>query len=461
MPLTLPALLPSELLFSRIIRLLVQTGFSAAQIQYLLFSNSRISINPLLVPLSDALSDCSGEEIASLYTQTLGRIFEIGLPGKYPPVENILRSKYSYYSSWLWKFPNHRGLQNPILKSCNKCISQDIYTYGVAYWHREHQIPNVVACHLHSLTLNENKLLRRYHLAAGLPSSTTLDVYAKQQDVEYAMFVASVLTKQSFSSKSHVLAHIFKNLMDKGFLTKRKQLKRQLICKSFYNEVSTLTVEHSYYSPESATDFRFLRSLLSPENYSHPGRLLIFLFWLSKHENAKIEVEANHSQKANSKDELEQRCVLYLNQGYSLNQVSKIIHKSRTYVKSVALRAGITDRFNPKRIDQTMRNKIVAMAYKGWHRRFIAKTFSVSEGSVEMIISSIPELVKYRKRCKYESKRRSYRVEILRFIDNNADCIRQDIFDNCNAAAHWLFGNDRGWYDENMPAPLLPKFSNK
>jgi hypothetical protein len=47
------------------------------------------------------------------------------------------------------------NMQPHIWRWCSACISRDIEEYGLAYWHRTHQLPGVVICPLHGLSLNE------------------------------------------------------------------------------------------------------------------------------------------------------------------------------------------------------------------------------------------------------------------------------------------------------------------
>ncbi|HDL6976182.1 TPA: hypothetical protein PXM11_003300 [Yersinia enterocolitica] len=70
---------------------------------------------------------------------------------------------------------------------------------------------------------------------------------------------------------------------------------------------------------------------------------------------------------------------------------------------------------------------MIQLARKGFHRKEIARRFNISKGSVEIIISTTNGLVDFRKKCKFESKRRSYKCQIIRFIQNNPYACRQDI----------------------------------
>ncbi|MFA0070755.1 TniQ family protein, partial [Vibrio breoganii] len=103
-------------------------------------------------------------------------------------------------------------------------------------------------------------------------------------------------------------------------------------------------------------------------------------------------------------------------------------------MKSVAYSSDMEDLFEPIKLKASVREQVIALAWKGFHRSVIAKCVSVSTGSVEMLISSVNGLVKWRRQCKHESKRRCYKSQILRYRHNDPLKIRKEIKRDCNAA---------------------------
>ena len=47
-----------------------------------------------------------------------------------------------------------------MLKSCPSCVAEDQVAFGVAYWHRQHQLPGVNYCTRHALVLNATQQLK-------------------------------------------------------------------------------------------------------------------------------------------------------------------------------------------------------------------------------------------------------------------------------------------------------------
>lgn len=62
------------------------------------------------------------------------------------------------------------------LRFCRACVVDDLHKYGVAYWHRSHQVPWVVCCHRHNTPLYLHILHKRsagYRLPLLLPYETS------------------------------------------------------------------------------------------------------------------------------------------------------------------------------------------------------------------------------------------------------------------------------------------------
>jgi hypothetical protein len=131
--------------------------------------------------------------------------------------------------------------------------------------------------------------------------------------------------------------------------------------------------------------------------------------------------------------------------------VSREIDKSRCYVKSMALKHHIPVNLKPKKITLTLKASVVRLARKGFHREVIAKLYDISTGSVELIISTTSGLVAWRKICRFESLRRRYRCQIMRFIDSNSNASRQEIKSAQEAAYYWLYNHEHEWLESVLP----------
>lgn len=454
----LPLALPDELLFSRLIRYRLLYGLTTRQLQLRLFNNDRICCHPLLPQCLPHLFDLhvSRENVA--FNQTMAPIFQMGLPFSRMSLMQRLVSDKTQLISRLCQLPNNRGRQTQILKSCGHCAKEDLLEFGVSYWHRVHQMPNVSVCYKHKKVLSSQIIPARFSLSTSLPSSFDCKNEVSTLNLQYAKFSSDILNTQCLKTKEQTVKFILSKLQNAGFLTIERQIRRQTLCHSFFSSIKTLIVDQQYFRPSSTDDYQYIKNLLCQNQYTHPGKLCVFLFWLSLQCSENQIVSSNASSYREKKITQEKSCVEILMQGKSLNETSKQLGKSRTYVKSIALRFNLTNRLKPKRIDHAMREKILKLASRGLHRKSIALDFGISDGSVELVISSSPKIVLKRKQIKFESLRRRCRVEIMRYLQHNPGAMRKDIFKSCNRAAHWLFRNDKEWLEETLPLAQAPTF---
>ena len=130
--------------------------------------------------------------------------------------------------------------------------------------------------------------------------------------------------------------------------------------------------------------------------------------------------------------------------------------KSRCFLKAFAIKNGITISLKPKVIVPYIVKKVLILARKGFHRRVISKCTHISNGSVEQIISTEPGLVEKRRRYKQESKRRKYKIQILRALQHNPHAIKQEIKNSCYAAFYWLYIHEKDWLNNTLPNPIKP-----
>ena len=452
----LPTALSDELLFSRIVRLAILSGLKTSQIQALLFGYSRVCVHPHLTQQLNLLCHHNKITRGELYAQTLGPQYQMCLPAARASVQQRMFEVRVRNISRLWQLPNSKGQQRHDLKSCSLCAKEDIEKFGVSYWRKVHQMPNVTACPVHGILLDNRQLRYRYHLSVGLPVTDNNAVSAESSDVQYARFCAWLLSNKHYENKERLLDFIVSRLQELGFVTYDNRVRRQAVCESLFAWSNRLNRTQAYFFPETSFDYPYLRSILTPLHFCHPGRILFFLYWLSrcvKHTNNEV---SHVKALVPCKILIEEKCLELLTCGCSLNETAKLLNKSRTYVKAIALRNGITDRLKPIRIDDKMRKSIITLASNGWHRKAIAKRFGISTGSVEMIISSTPGLVIRRREIKFESMRRNYRVAILRFLQSQPNAIRQSVFFVKNAAVHWLYQHDNEWLEKNLPSPMAP-----
>ena len=196
----------------------------------------------------------------------------------------------------------------------------------------------------HGVLLNSIRLDDRLSLSAPLPLISDTNRVSNDLDLKYADLCATTLNATDSQSKEKTVKLIYDKLKHAGFITKEGQVRRQVVSESIFTTVSSLSVDHPYFLPSKIHDYNYLRNILNPKEYTHPGRLCVFLFWLSEQKQHSTIIKLTSPQKNRDKNKvsLEEKCIRYLKAGESLNKTAQLVGKSRCFVKSVALRHNIT-----------------------------------------------------------------------------------------------------------------------
>ncbi|HAS6026911.1 TnsD family Tn7-like transposition protein [Vibrio vulnificus] len=448
----LPKTLPDESLFSRICRHLTVFELPIQQSLKWLVGDGRAVIHPYLTANLHHIAQFTDESSDQILAhQTIRPLFSYFLPQHRAVIEDVFAGANEVVrASQLSTFRDKECLS---VKHCPLCAKDDVYDFGVAYWHLIHQVPGVEACSKHKTWLLHNDLPGRSHVNNHLLPDFKLQTNCCSKSAqEFSEFVTNKMKtlladKLSLEALS---AGYFRRLNINGRLTQRGRVKRKKITTELFELSEELFPMNSALSLRSAKDFRYVSSLLSGQYPQHPFKHLLFEFYLSRYQfddtqKARVlYIQDIHQNK-------EEQCCELLRAGLSMAAVSREVSKSRCYVKSIALKNNIPVNLKPKTITKDLKDSVVKLARKGFRREAIAKIHSVSTGSVELIISTTTGLVEWRKRCKSESLRRRYRCQIVRFVALNPNAYRQEIKSANEAGFYWLYIHERDWLEGVLP----------
>jgi hypothetical protein len=460
-----PKALPDETLFSRYVRHMTVLGMHENDYLKLLFNRSRISIHPYITIGIKKACQITGEDELTIYRQqTLGRFFSYFIPHKSDDIYNAMldaNGDIAFRASQLVSFRESESLS---LKYCPLCAKEDIRCYGVSYWHLTHQIPGVESCSDHQVWLIHQELPARPHLKFGLlPDASVEPKKCSDLSYKFANFTRTLLTKIMKDTSYYDKDSLIEKIKNHGYQLGLKSFKRAKLTSDLFNFTYGLTHYEQGFLPYSENDYRYTSYFLSGKISQHPFKYLLVDFWLNNIKNVESIVSttgAKNTELIKNKT-IEKQCITLLKQHESLAEISRLIGKSRCYIKSVAMKQKISFQKKPFILSESVIEQILAMAYKGFHRSTIAKKHLVSTGSVEQIISSETGLVKIRRRYKFESKRRRYKVQILRALQHNPLALKQDIKEFCYAAFHWLYRNEKDWLNSTLPTPVMPRVQSK
>tara|TARA_R110001599_G_scaffold353856_1_gene600439 strand:+ start:17605 stop:19176 length:1572 start_codon:yes stop_codon:yes gene_type:complete len=455
----LPATLPDETLFSRYIRHMTILGMNEKDYLKRLFNKPRISIHPYLTIGTYRASQISEEaELQIFNEQTLGRLFSYFLPHHAADIFSGLRTNDGNKAFRACQLASVKESETLSIKYCSLCASQDIWQYGVSYWHRIHQIPGIEACPYHQVLLVHQDLPQRPQIEPGfLPESDMPARSCSLFSFKFAQYAQEFLISITNSIDSYDRNELINKLKDLGYVTKKNKFRRKKITSDIFSFASNLKHTDPELLPHSDHDYRYFSYLLSGKVSQHPFKYLLVGFWLNSFRNCSSESEYTSFEFISSKsDTIERTCISLLKQGTSMAEIYRQTGKSRSYLKLLSYRNQIHINTKQIKISYEVKEFIINMARKGFHRNAIAKQFDISTGSVEQIISSVDGLVQKRKRYKFESKRRKYKVQILRTMQSSPTALKQEIKQSCYAAFHWLYLHEKEWLNKTLPAPTKP-----
>lgn len=354
------------------------------------------------------------------------------------------------------------------LKSCPVCVQQDLLNHGVSFWHTCHQIPGVTTCGYHGVKLSSVVLTQRQRLIEMLlpePGGKIQNSTCIERRV--ARFSVRLLKLLARKTPATQIADLYRYyLAQSGYLTQNGRVRRVAIMRDFFETIANHSSSNSALIPKGEDDFRYMSQLLETDSSHHPYRHLLFATWLFDDVTqlfsiAPKKIVATVKKERGSSEELTLKCLSLLEAGKSLAQISRDIGKSRCYIKRIASLHGVPVNIKPKLLTPQVIAAIFELAYKGFHRREIARRCEVGVGSVEQIISNTLGLVQRRKKCHFQSVRRKNRYILLNYLASHPESLRKDVKQNCSPAFFWLYLNDKKWLEGELPKPTKPMGRHK
>ncbi|WP_040726969.1 TnsD family Tn7-like transposition protein [Thiomicrorhabdus sp. Kp2] len=456
-----PKQLTDETLYSRLIRHQAILGLNEKEYLKQFFNNPRLSIHPFITVGLTEIANISGDEPYELFRyQTLGSLFMYFKPDSGLKIYQSLLKNDGALAFRHSCLSNFRETKKVTINFCPACAYEDAHNFGVTYWHRIHQLPGMECCPAHRVRLIEVNLPERPHIKKGFLPEPSESSFCNEKHGEFSQFCFTFLQNLTDKQIQFDLDKLKQKMICTGYITRYGQVRRKLLCKDFFDFVQTIDFNHQDLLPKSEEDYRYLTNLLIPGSAQHPFKYLLFSFFLEHHPQKSLDFDKLQTLTESSASS-EKVCIEILKKGVTLAEASRDTGKSVSYLKRLAGLNDIDVLKESISITKLDKASALMMAWKGFHRRIIANCFGVSIGTIEMLISSEKGLVEYRKKCKFESKRRWYKVEILRAVNNHPSWIRQQIKERHSAAFFWLYRYERLWLDGVLPKALKPKIPAK
>lgn len=445
----LPQALPDESFHSRICRHISLCGITTEQYLKEVFGDKRASVHPYLnANLGSVCKELNQSAQEVWLNQTLAPLFFHFLPKYRQAIGDINVSPNSLIrASQISAFREKERLH---IKYCPNCAEEEVSKYGVPYWHCLHQITGVDACPRHGVWLNHIELPERSHI--DMPSFTPIQpLDCSSIAAKFADYCEGYLHQIRKSERKLSNENRIESFNKKGFITNAGQIRRKQICKALFVLLEQILPSDSDLKPKYEQDFSYWSPVLSGSVNQPPFKQLILDFYLEQ--IADDEKPSLALKVADGNSLVEDRCCELLRKGCSMAEVSRQIGKSRCYVKGIALKHQIPVNLRPKVITEALKQDVIEMARKGFHRQVMARKHQVSTGSIELIISTTEGLVEWRKLCKHQSMSRRYKAQITRYLLIQSQATIQNVKMDCEAAFFWLYTHQKDWLDSRLPAP--------
>ncbi|HIC7814658.1 TPA: TniQ family protein [Enterobacter ludwigii] len=273
----LPAL-PEETLYSRCVRTRDVYGMTAEQFFRAFLNDTTRTLHPSLTASLNILSERTAETGHELWlNQTLFPLYAWALPEYRAELEDLtVPAAKLHMLCKLCCFTEH---YSTVLKHCPVCVYRDIRKYGVAYWHRQHQISGVTSCHHHHVSLNKITDPRLSSLHQHFPYNREKTIsLSGPNDFEFAKFTSAAMSLICQSAPGFVsnndtplIARIFKCLSAKSDATLFDEINHQ---------ASQLESTYNILFPVRINMVSQWKALLYRSSPQPPARTLLLLYCL-------------------------------------------------------------------------------------------------------------------------------------------------------------------------------------
>lgn len=351
-------------------------------------------------------------------------------------------------------------------KFCPECVREDRKQLGFGYFRIRHQIPGVVACDAHHCLLKaiQGGDLGYDRKFFNPPKISNFELASTTQ-IEFALYASKVFSlSKRLNSKTDYQGIYLHHLFDKGFVTQNGSLR----IKKLFNELTTQINEKEFVGelgiPKYFFDFKFIGPLLRRKTHfpCHPSKHLLFSFWLFNGDANAFIAHVPERQKTqipdNSADKkaVEDQTVKLLKCGISMEKISRIVNKSRCYIRRVAELHDIEHSSNANAYKIKIRNRVLSLAILGRHRKSISKQLKVGLGYVEQVISNAKGLVAWRKKLKEYRKIQLAIVELKKARNEHPEWRRKELKEHCNQAFFYLYHHSRKLLEKILPKKTKP-----
>jgi hypothetical protein len=362
------------------------------------------------------------------------------------------------------------GAENS-LRFCPDCRRSE-EAAGIAVWHRAHQLPGILVCHVHGSTLfdashvakkSRHRLFLPRDVVDARPYPTVQERHRRAL-IEVARFSASMLFASLLPIERDQLRSAYSaQLRGLGLLTPMGSTRQARLAEVLRSRWESLVDLPSYqwlrtenwYSSllrNRAASMHPLKHLLFCRALDlNPSELMLRAMTSPKPEAATRPRRAQH---ASAKDEAVDRCVDLVVKGMSCRAAAAATGIDVQTVILAVSRSGVAVSRRPKRVDQDLTASIRDAIRAGEALRTIALRLSVSNCTVwrALVSDSVLEAAWNEARCRLS--RDAHREKWLRLLSDELGCSIKELRARDGGTYAWLHRHDRDWLSSTVLARI-------
>ncbi|MFA0661423.1 TnsD family Tn7-like transposition protein [Vibrio splendidus] len=350
------------------------------------------------------------------------------------------------------------------IKYCPRCLESDRLKYGYGVWYTNHQISGVTVCPKHltwltSISLDADGLNKRIE-----PPPTTLIGFGSSEEppsntaIKLSQFLSDFFVLTQGNNHLNLSEAHLAWLNEKDYLTQAKQIRLDKFSYDFNHHWSDLL--ETGLLPKELSNISYVRNLIKPDtNLHYIKHALLGAFFVDSPIEyfSRYPLDSTQPSLALHKIESDTKAITLLQQGQSLRSVAEATGKSVGYVTKVASQHDIKIKHRYKQLTDEMAFKIIRLAYRGIHRKDIAKECGVGVGSIEQKIEGQEGLSEWRRKLRYLEARAKHRLSLLNYKNSHPGCSRNELRKKTTDYL-WLFKHDKDWLIHHLPNKMKPKF---
>lgn len=484
----MPSLLPDELLYSWLARLVAynQLGNPRKYLELLFGTKDVIpgvDLPTLLEPLQLRLglfSPCmSADELIDA-----GTLYPYHRPfltiARHEAVRHILLfGGGKGLKTLLGRVANRFGA-NPPLQYCVACFAENVACHGAPYWHRSHQLPGVKCCATHGIDLVTHIFpgrltdRQRFILPPGKPNGATFRPTSNIHQLQFSILSRDLLHADLPALEAHQRLAIYEAaIKELGFRTRTDRIDHVALkdaVRCHYADFRCFSHRDRLLSTP-AHPLRWLRALFQrPLASAHPVchvLLIGFLFdtidgfrqAISKVSEVPVangDLPDQGSQPSFAKAVRERHDPLIRDVSQSCRAVAQALNLSVTTIVQRRRALGLPIAERPKYLDDTRLMAIHQALAKGLSPLLIAQNQRVSTSTVYRLRAQSFEICQPHSEHQdalERKKRREHWEQTIRMVANAGS---SQVRAQAPATYAWLYRHDRSWLAQSCKPRRTP-----